>query len=329
LAVFIKPVCLFLILGAFFSIAIYRQGVRKSLTSLTSLLFTAATLFLTVVFYGYGILKGGDLQGQAAGSFVPHLVTHPAFWGGWLRQIVEVIGGTYLIGALLGVLMLRGGLPRALLVGLWSSYFVFGLVFTYHIHTLDYYQLQFIPVVALSLGPISALIMSYLSQTDNTPYRPAHVLGTLLLVGILSLMLVALNVVLNVHQAQEKVSAADFESRIDMYQEIGEVVNHSASTLFWTPDYGHSLEYYGWLSGTQWPRRNELQAEKLLGEVQETSIQERFDALDAEISPEYFIVLPDSEWFREQKDLRDFLTNKFPVLVENDDYIVFDLEKSN
>ena len=38
-------------------------------------------------------------------------------------------------------------------------------------------------------------------------------------------------------------------SRIATYQEIGEAVNHSRHTLFWAPDYGHELEYYGQPSG--------------------------------------------------------------------------------
>ena len=37
-----------------------------------------------------------------------------------------------------------------------SAYFLFGLIFSYSIHTHDYYHLQFIPAVALSLGALAA-----------------------------------------------------------------------------------------------------------------------------------------------------------------------------
>ena len=324
LAIFIKPVCLFLILGAFFSVAIYRQGVRRTLTSRSSLLFVGALFCPTIIFYGYGILVAGFLQDQAESSFLPHLLVQPAFWEGWLRMIVKVVGGTYLIGALLGVLMLRGGVPKAVLIGLWTSYFVFGLVFTYHIHTHDYYQLQFIPIVALSLGPISAEVTRYLSRIATGLYGRAGVPIILLLAVILSLLLVATNE----RQALQETGVSAFGSRVEMYQEIGEVVDHSPNSLFWAPDYGKPLKYHGWLHGEAWPRSGDVRFEELM-KAPQVGTQERFKTLDAETSPEYFIVLPDDEWLNEQKDLRDLLTKEFPILAENDDYTVFDLREKD
>jgi hypothetical protein len=339
LAALTKPVCLFLIFGTFFSIAIYRQGIRRSLTTPTSLLFTTVTLSLSMIYYGYGILGAGSLRGQAEGSFSPHLLVQSAFWENWLKRVIEVIGGLYLIVAVVGVLMLREGLPRALIVGLWSGYFVFGLAFNYYILTHDYYQLQFIPVVALSLGPVGALILRPISRRGRELNRSAYVRGILLLAGTLSLLLVALSMIFAAREARDAVEQPRLyyggplpgelagsrpENRIETYKEIGEAVEHSPSTLFWAPDYGKPLQYHGWLSGTPWPRTAEIQDEKLQG-VREISTEERFEDMDAEIAPEYFIVILDSEWSKENKDLEGFLTSNFSVLVENDDYLVFSL----
>jgi hypothetical protein len=323
LAVLVKPVCFFLVVGAYFSMAIYRQGVRKTITSTHSVLFVVASLALAGVFYGYGIFVAGFLRSQAEESVLPQLLSQPIFWAGWLVQIREVIGITYFVGGLFGVLMVREGLLRALLIGLWCSYFVFGLVFTYHVHTHDYYHLQLIPLVALSLGPVGVQIAKNVSQVALELHTREAVLGILLLAAVVSL----LTIPLGVHQAEER-TLTGLGGSVGTYEEIGEVVDHSPSTLYWASDYGKPLKYHGWLSGTEWPRRGDIELEDLMGAGQ-ISVEERFDALHAEVSPEYFIVVPDAEWLEEQKDLRDFLAETFPVTGEGDNYIVFDLRKRN
>ena len=83
---------------------------------------------------------------------MPELLTTFGFWKGWLEQIEYMVGYIALVGALFGLLLFRPGLPRAMMAGLWGGYLVFGLVFARHVHTHDYYSLQLVPVVALSLG---------------------------------------------------------------------------------------------------------------------------------------------------------------------------------
>ena len=63
------------------------------------------------------------------------------------------------------------------MAGLWGGYFLFGLVFTYHIHTHGYYSLQFVPIVALSLGPLWDLVEGYIGRGGRHHYRRTVVLG--------------------------------------------------------------------------------------------------------------------------------------------------------
>ncbi len=152
LAMFVKPgICFFQIFGAFVSLAIYREGIRGSLTSLRLLIFAVLSLLPTGLFYLYGMLIGGFLQGHIQDKIRPDLLLKESFWIGWLQQIGIVVGYVALVGALVGILVLRAGLPRVLIIGLWIGYFLFGLSFTFHVRSHDYYSLQLIPVVALSL----------------------------------------------------------------------------------------------------------------------------------------------------------------------------------
>lgn len=315
-AILIKPVCLFLIFAAFVSIAIYKQGIRRTVISPKFLLFIVISLLPTILFYSYGIFTAGILRLQARRSFLPYLLLYPFFWKGWFSLIGKVVGHTALIGALLGVLMFRKGLPRALMIGLWSGYFIFGLVFTYHIHTHDYYQLQFIPIIALSLGPIGALVMSHLRQICKRWYG-----YTALFLGIIFLV-----TPINMHILMRDFSCQKFERRVRIAQEIGKDVNHSTKTIFLSEAFGNVLVYYGELSGKKWPRRSGHRAAKLFWGLPQMSVEERFNILSLNYSPEYFIVT-DLREFEVQEDLKNFLTREFSIAVQNNNYLIFDLRK--
>jgi hypothetical protein len=246
----------------------------------------------------------------------------------------KVVGYSALAGALLGVLLLRRGVPRALMVGLWGGYLFFGLVYTTHISTHDYYSLQLIPVIALSLGPLWELVTS----RPDWAVSPAHtgwgglreytwgVVVPALLVSALILGVVVENrqTILKIVE-QERYAEERWEPRIKTYQEMGQVVNHSRHTLVlvhW--DYGNSLAYHGRLAKEAWPSPTELQVEERLGKP-ESSVEKRFDALSSKHSPEYFIITKNWYWDAEYQDLRGFLTKNYTLMAQGDDYIVFDL----
>ena len=353
LAMLIKPVCMFIIFGVFISLAIYKQGIRKSVISQNFLIFAVVSLLPAVIYYGYGILSNvGHLRLQAKFSIQPHLLLHPYFWKGWLIMIGRVVGFIAFIGAIFGALKFRQGLPRALLIGLWTGYFIFGIVFTQHISTHDYYQLQFIPVVALSLGPIGAMVMNRLANQRWL----AAVLGILLVAVVLGIGLnidqmkwkniapdvkskfKILGAIVGINPQFIKFLNPDFEKEVRIAQEIGKIVSHSTNTIFLVSNHSKHLSYHGELSGFPWPTSRDIRNRKLEG-LQKFSVEECFDFEKGytifclahpppylKYSPEYFIVTYLQD-FEEQTDLKDFLNRNFPILVQNDDYLIFDLRK--
>jgi hypothetical protein len=124
LAILVKPgACLFQILGAFISLAIDRNGIRRTIVDPKLFIFVGIILSPSIIYLFYGIFLAEGLQ--TGGRFLPHLILETFFWRGWFRQIRVVFGFTALIGALLGVLMYRKGQSRTLLVGLWIGYIIF------------------------------------------------------------------------------------------------------------------------------------------------------------------------------------------------------------
>jgi hypothetical protein len=343
LAVFAKPVmCFFQIFGAFVSLAVYRRGVRRTLTSPHLWIFTGLSVLPAGFYYLYGTLIAGFLKPDISGRVVPRLLLEALFWEFWGAQIGLVVGYTALIGALLGILLLHPGLPRVLMIGLWGGYLLFGLVYTQHIQTHDYYSLQLIPVVALSLGPIGTFVTNQLKQPVHRGYpsrggrlytRQVIILALCILALIFNLAehRIISNIASNLRGATQPTSK--YANNVATYQEIGEVVNHSRHTLLLfgnTLDYGFPLLYHGRFSAVLWPRSHEQ------GEL---STEELFNDLSSEDSAEYFIISTKTDyvgswesedWESEKyEELRSFLTKRFPMIAQGEDYVVFDLREKN
>jgi len=344
LALFVKPgICLFQIFGVFVALTAYRKGLVRSLTSAPLLVFTVLSLLPMGLYYVYGAVIDGFLEGQVQGKVVPQYLLQTYFWRGWLDQIESMVGLIAFLGAICGVLLLRPELPRALMAGMWGGYFLFGLVFTYHIHTHGYYSLQLVPVVALSLGPVWDMVASYLGRRDHSYYRRTVVLGLLLLAVTLGVY-GQRTTILGISQQAGGTRAfpgkymgsalvADYDARVKTYREIGEMVGHSPRTIFSAPDFGYPLLYHGRLDGEYWPTPEMMawwqsrgRSEAHLGGA--TTRRELFDDWYSEVSPEYFIVIRSEGW-RSDRGLRRLLTRHFPKVARDRYYLVFDLRKGD
>lgn len=343
LAMLIKPYCLFLIFGAFFYLLVQRRGFMKSLFSSDFLIFTAISFCPTAVYYIHGILSNvGFLQEQAQVSFLPSLLIRPLFWGDWIKMIGHVVGYVPFIFSLIGLFMLRDRVTKALMAGLWSGYIIFGLFFTYHIHTHAYYQLQFIPVAALSLGPVGALALKKLTSGRN-------MIITIVIVAVILGIGLGLNQVplgdyknhmrtvgslIGVNPEFRQFLTDDFAKEVKIAEEIGEIVKHSDNTILLTPYYGRTISYHGWLSGLPWPITFSLEGRKERG-LDIPPEGELFNARYFTIRthgkyikyrPDFFIITAFNE-LETQVDLKNFLHSNFPVLAKTKYYLIYDLRK--
>ena len=72
---------------------------------------------------------------------------------------------------------------RPLLIGMWIRILAFGMTFSYHFFTHDYYQLSFIPVVAISMAPGLRLFFERFFEQQSGLF-PRLALTVIVLVGI-------------------------------------------------------------------------------------------------------------------------------------------------
>jgi hypothetical protein len=315
LAILVKPLCLFMISGAYIALLVHKRSTRKYSMYRDLATFVAIGFFPSALYYAYGILTSGLLAHQAQFSLAPQLILDRGYWKGWLLTAIAAVGYVPLIAALIGLPMVRKGLPRSFLIGLWIGYAIFCLVFTYHIRFADYYHLQLIVVVALSFCPLASLIVNHLRRVSNRWYWWLPVFGALLLALLFDVRAIG----------RRLAAYREFESE-HVAREIGEIVGHSRYVAYLAPYYGMPLEYYGELSGVYWPRGS-AQSTSGHSQTRDRSITERLRALD--FAPEYFVITDLNEFDRHHADLKEFLANSCILVAESDEYLVYEACAAN
>jgi hypothetical protein len=308
LALLIRPLVLFAIFGAFIALAINRKGSWLRFLDRHFWLFAILALGPTALYYGYGILIAGFMRWKVTTSFLPHLFLQGVFWRDWLLLCVAAVTTFGLLGSLIALPLQPQGRPRALLLGLWIGFILFGLVFNYHIHTHGYYHAQLIPIVALSLGPLVTLIAGRLRQVINRWYWWLPVASALLLALLFMF-----------RETRSGLGWQQFESPATA-REIGAIVNHSTAAVFLSPYYGMPLQYYGELTGAYWPRPIAYRAYRS-SDYTELSVEARLDALG--FAPEYFVITHFSEFRDHHDDLAAYLEANCRLLAESEEYLIY------
>jgi len=311
LAVVVKPGSVFIPLATFLSLAFRREGIRRALTSGSTVGFVLTLVLPTLAIYAYGTLSGAFLVNEARKTLLPQLWVSAFFWRGWLGQIGATVGFPCFVAALLGAFAFRRGTPQYCIAALWVGYVVFCLSLNYNLATHDYYQLQLIPIVGLSLGVLVAMVQRSLWTERPEWYWRAAMASVWVLAVALSLA-----------DARARLVYPSGRRMVANQQAIGAHVRHSERTIFLSGDYGVPLEYNGLLCGISWPLGWDLEWERLAGRPA-TTAEQRFDRWYAKDAPEYFIV-EDLNEYAAQPDLQRFLA-RFPVIARSDAFMIYAL----
>ncbi|RMF49977.1 MAG: hypothetical protein D6755_01785, partial [Anaerolineae bacterium] len=163
IAALTKIVAAYLVGGAALGVVLFTLGVRKALRHPQVWSMAALMVAPSLLYYLFGH------PARASEYFVNwtlkllHLIADPAFYVRWMSFLHTLFGLTPLFLALFGVLLAQGRL-RALLLGLWGGYFVYGLTLPYQMYTHSYYHLQLVPIVALSLAPVAQRLFRALTE---------------------------------------------------------------------------------------------------------------------------------------------------------------------
>lgn len=306
MAILTKPVAVYIVSAAAVAVVVFSLGFLQSLRRLQ---VWAMAFMMAAPSFGYYLLLG---RGNAAGYIanwtvaLSHLIIEPAFYVRWLSFVQNWMGFSVILLALAGVIIAS---PRnkALLCGLWIGYIIYGLTLPYQMYTHNYYHLQLVPILALSLTCVGQVLIERLSN-QSQPWK-------ILLAGV-----ALVSVIFPCWVAISTLKAEDFRKEPVYWQEIGALLPADGKIIALTQDYGYRLMYYGWRKVTLWQTSSEQNLAELRNREKEFSsifsnhIEEK----------DFFLVTAMGQW-KNQPTLQNTLYDNYPLIAEGDGYLLFDL----
>jgi len=310
-AMLIKSVAVFFLLGGMAALILTDHGLKKALKD--QQIWTIAILsVLPVGLYTlYGVLFLG-MESQFQGRFFPEMLTDPTHYVRWGSEMMSIVGFSGLILGLLGIFVFRESTQRAFVSGLWFGYGLYGLFFPYHILTHSYYHLPLIPVVALSIAPMAAAVFEVIVTRNLAKILKGSIVAV-----------IGAAVILQMWDIRVELAQTDYRHEPPYWEAIAEAVGREHKVVALTQDYGYRLYYYGWLEVQNWPDTGLLNYRELRGGREMT-----FDEWFGEHTEgmDYFLVTRIKELER-QENLKDRLYNNFALIKEGEGYLLFDLHQ--
>jgi hypothetical protein len=231
------------------------------------------------------------------------LITSTDFYSRWLSFLGSLFGLTILFLSLAGTLLAapRG---RALLIGLWIGYLLYGLLLPFQMYTHSYYHIQLTPIIALGLAPLAKAVASRMTR-EKRIWQAALVALTVAVVGYHSWV------------ARSTLIAEDFRAEPAYWQMVGETIPADAKVIALTQDYGYRLMYYGWRRVDTWPLASGL------AEVRGNTINAEKTFAEFAADKDYFLVTSFNQ-LDKQPDLKKIL-EQFPIAAQGEGFVLYDL----
>lgn len=310
LALFVKAVALFPILFALAAFLLVSKGIKNTIKDPQIWLIAGLSVLPMVAYTVYGVYILGSMESQFLGRFFPEMWRDLGFYFQWEDMATGIVGYGPVFLALLGTLLFSSWGLRAFGIGLWVGYFLFGLTFPYHFTTHSYYHLPLIPIIAITLAPVGALLLRPLADL-----RPKILVG----IGVVGILFAA--IVIKAWDVRLDLAREDFRHEPAHWANIGEVIDHNPSVVGLVHDYGNRLTYYGWVTPKIWPPLGQQNLRNMQGKPA-IEVKEWFDERAG--NKDFFLVTMKRQ-FEKQPELKKLLEENFPVYAEGDGYLIYDL----
>ena len=307
IAILVKVVAVYLVAGAAVGLVLETLGWRRFWRSPQVWVMVLCMVSPSLAYY---LIGNGARASEYFSSWtiqLSQLLLQPGFYARWFSF---VSGLTYLLVLFLGLLgvLIAASRPRAMLLGLWIGYFLYGLTLPYQTYTHSYYHEQLIPIIALSLVPVTQAILARLLDQSRFWQACAGLL-VLAFAGWMS------------WQAVVPQRAADFRQAPAYWQELGSKIPPDGKILALTQEYGYPLMYYGWRKVDLWPTRGEI-ALSVLRNGAGKEFEDFFLKKSAGFN--YFLVTAFNQ-FNDQPELKQYLQQNYPVLAQDTGYLIYGL----
>jgi hypothetical protein len=310
LAILVKVFAVYFILGGIGLLLLSAWGVRKTLRSWPFYAALALAVIIPAIYYL--ILHPGSAGGYLTTWTIPylHLLKDPLFYIAWLHRLEELFNPALLVLAVAGLVLLPPR-ARAMTAGLWIGYLLLGFSVPSLIRSHLYYNLVVTPTIALSLAAFARPVLE--------KARQQRMVWQILLIGVI---LVGLGD--TALFARKELTRATFRQEPAFWQQLASAIPADGDLVGLTEDYNGRMMYYGWRYVAPYPYSYDQDMVRMAGGEFDVSGENWQYFLERTAGKAYFVVTELDE-FTNQPYLKTILYDHYPIVVQGDRYVVFDL----
>lgn len=307
LAVLVKAVALYYVAGLLVAIVLSTMPLKAAFRDRQVWAMAGIAVFVPSLFYIPNALESGGSYIQNWVLALLPLAYDPAFYVRWLNFLGDLFGLTTIFLALVGLLIAQGRY-RAVLIGLWLGYLVYGITLPHQTLTHNYYHLPLTLIIVLSLAPMLQLLIDALAKIER---KWQWLFAGLVISAIL----------FNAWTSRSNFLAEDHRNEIVYWENVGAALPSDGKIIGLVQHYGQLLNYYGYRNISLWPVTSEIQLAALRG-----NNMDDFEAafLARTEGNTYFLVTTFNQ-LNQQELLADYLNSHFSIYDESAGYRIYDL----
>jgi hypothetical protein len=310
LAIFIKLPALFPIALMFAAIVISTLGLKKAVRTLQVWVMLGLMLVPAIIYYLF-LIPGISGEWLSFSLQIVKNIIQPSFYMRWIIFAGGMMDLGIAVLSFVGVWLLPKK-ARLIPLALWVGYFLYGLAFSYHITTHEYYSIPLVPAVALSLAPIAGLVFNRIKDQGR--------LAQWAVVGIL-----VFSVAYSGWMGRSILLGKNYRNEPAGWIALGKQLPQEGNMIGITHEQGYRIAYYGWRQVVTWPLTPQDEAALAQKPDPAGEYQSLFE--DTVRGQSYFIVTMFGD-FDAQPMLKAYLYDHFPIYSQGDGYLIFDLTRS-
>ncbi len=308
LTVFVKNTSVFFV-GIPFVGLVLSTGLRKAVKNPRVYVMAAISLVPAILYTALSATVGGNAGNLFGSRFFPELFKQPHWYQSWFMMAKSIVDYIPLFMAVLAFFLLPRGKFKVLYACLWIGYVLMGFTFAYHIYTHNYYSLPLIPMVAIGVGVVFALIMERLQEMKPGLIARLFICGVFLFAAALLVL-----------KSREELVSSDYRYEETYWKQLGETIGRDKKVVALTHDYGYRLSYWGFINPKLWQTQGDQAVDRLSGTSEKPFEQQFAEMTNGE---DYFLVTLIND-FNSQANLHDTLLQHY-TYTQGEGYYLFDL----
>jgi hypothetical protein len=311
IALFVKLPAIFFVVPIILGAVLINRKFKAVISDPQVWVMATLTILPFAVYHVDGFFISGFLKQQTHFRFFPNLWLDPYTYLRWVNNIDKVFVLELFLAGLFGALLIKDKKFRIMFLSVFVGYFLYGLSFSYHIMSHDYYQIPLTPAIAVGLAAVGSVL------AENIKGKGRKLFSMIVLAGLLAFWLAV-----NFHGITNQLEDANYDHVPVLYESLGDKVREYTVVSI-TPDYGYRMSYWGWKPTINWMSTGDFQLRELAGQDLDPISIFQDTVKDADL----FLVTNFSELNR-QPDVKEILEENYPVFDEGEQYIIYDLRET-